>query len=72
HNTGQKSHLGGMPEKYYVAGLDPETNSVIVARGKNNSTLFARGLSVLTSEFNWIAGSPPAELSVGPCRCAGR
>jgi len=60
-----------MPEKYYVAGLDPKTNSVIVARGRDNPTLFARGLSVLETEFNWVAGSPPAELVQGGGGFAG-
>lgn len=60
-----------MPEKYYVVGLDGDTNSVIVARGKDNPTLYARGLSVLASEFNWVAGSPPASLVAGGDRYAG-
>lgn len=60
-----------MPEKYYVAGLDGDTNSVIVARGKDNPTLYARGLSVLASGFNWVAGSPPAGLVADGDRCAG-
>ena len=60
--AGQKSHLGGMDDKYYVAGLDAETNSVIVARGASNPTLYARGLSCLSSEFRWVAGAPPTEL----------
>lgn len=60
-----------MPEKYYVSGLDRDTNSVIVARGKGNPTLFARGLSVLASEFNWVAGSPPTGLVVDPGHRAG-
>lgn len=51
-----------MPEKYFVAGLDTTTNSVIVARGASNPALFARGLSSLASEFHWVAGSPPAGL----------
>lgn len=59
-----------MPEKYYVAGLDGDTNSVIVARGKDNPTLYARGLSVLAPEFNWVAGSPPAGLAADVGRCA--
>lgn len=60
-----------MPEKYYVAGLDRDTNSVIVARGSENPALFARGLSVLASEFNWVAGSPPAGLVADRGRCSG-
>lgn len=63
--AGQKSHLDGMPEKYYVAGLDSDNNSVYVARGAENPSLFARGLSVLASEFCWVAGSPPSELLSG-------
>ncbi|CAM9809589.1 unnamed protein product [Pylaiella littoralis] len=69
YTVGQKSQLDGMPEKYYVARLDPATNSVIVARGKDNPSLFARGLSALSSEFNWVAGSPPAEVFVDPGGC---
>eukprot|EP00752_Nemacystus_decipiens_P009751 g8708.t1 len=71
YTVGQKSHLDGMPEKYYVAGLDGDTNSVIVARGKDNPTLFARGLSVLASEFNWVAGFPPAGLLADGGLCDG-
>eukprot|EP00903_Cladosiphon_okamuranus_P020912 g19204.t1 len=70
YTVGQKSHLDGMPEKYYVAGLDGDTNSVIVARGKDNPTLYALGLSVLASEFNWVAGSPPAGLVADVDGCA--
>lgn len=62
NRAGQKSHLDGMEEKYYVVGLDPETNSVIVARGSSNPTLYARGLSCLSSEFHWVAGVPPIDL----------
>ncbi|CAN0060097.1 unnamed protein product [Ectocarpus sp. 6 AP-2014] len=65
YTVGQKSHLDGMPEKYYVAGLDSDSNSVYVARGADNPSLFARGLSVLASEFSWVAGCPPPELLSG-------
>ena len=51
-----------MPEKYYVAGLDLKTSTVIVARGSSHPTLFAEGLSALASEFNWVEGFPPMEL----------
>ncbi|CAM9607096.1 unnamed protein product [Ectocarpus sp. 8 AP-2014] len=54
-----------MPEKYYVARLDSDTNSVYVARGADNPFLFARGLSVLAAEFSWVAGCPPPELLSG-------
>ncbi|CBN73977.1 conserved unknown protein [Ectocarpus siliculosus] len=65
YTVGQKSHLDGMPEKYYVAGLDSDSNSVYVARGADNPSLFARGLSVLASKFSWVAGCPPPELLSG-------
>lgn len=51
-----------MAEKYYVVGLDAETNSVIVAQGASNPNLYARGLSCLSSEFHWVAGVPPTDL----------
>lgn len=62
NRAGQKSHLDGMEEKYYVVGLDPESNSVIVGRGASNPTLYARGLSCLSSEFHWVADVPPIDL----------
>lgn len=60
--TGQKSHLDGMSEKYYVAALDAETNSVIVAKGSSHPSLFSWGLSSRASEFHWVAGVPPRAL----------
>lgn len=60
--SGQKSHLSGMSEKHFVAALDAETNSVIVAKGRSHPSLFSRGLSSRASEFHWVAGVPPREL----------
>lgn len=69
--TGQKSQLDGMSEKWYVAGLDVESNSVIVAKGALHPTLFSRGLSTLASEFRWVAGVPPSELASSTSRADG-
>lgn len=53
-----------MPTKYYVAGFDKGTSSVIVAEGFDHRALYAAGLCARARNFRWVAGVPPAELSV--------
>lgn len=52
-----------MPVKYYIAGLDQATRSVLVAEGFDHPALYAAGLSTRARDFRWVAGVPPVELS---------
>lgn len=47
---------GGIP--YYVSAKDALTNTLVVAEGPNDDTLFRKELTA--EEIHWISGDPPA------------
>ena len=64
YTIGQRQGLGigglaNQPEgPWYVADKDLQTNSLIVAQGKQHGALFHS--TILTSSIHWIAGAPPS------------
>lgn len=53
---GQRCHMGGLKQAYYVAHLCPETQRILVAAGRNHPSLYWR--SMRTGQPHWI-GRPP-------------
>ncbi|KAJ7126813.1 5-methylaminomethyl-2-thiouridylate-methyltransferase [Mycena epipterygia] len=61
---GENIRLRGMPEKMYVVKKDIPTNTIFVAPGRYEPSLYCK--SVRARDFSWIwADSPPAELLRG-------
>lgn len=65
YTIGQREGLGvggsGLP--YYVAAKDPQTNTLVVAHGNRDPSLYAQAL--IASHPHWIRGESPAF----PLRC---
>lgn len=60
HTLGQRKGLGigGAGEPWFVVGKDLETNTLIVAQGREHPALYSHGLEA--SGLSWVAGEPPA------------
>ncbi len=64
YTVGQRRGLGIAAERpLYVVAIRPEDNAVVLGCSEE---LFSR--EALVSDFNWIAGAPPA----GPIRCSAK
>lgn len=67
YTIGQRHGLGvggGVP--YYVAEKDPETNTLLVARGGRDPILYASGLTA--TDQTWVSGKKPTS----PFACEAR
>lgn len=62
YTIGQRRGLtaGGADKPYYVAELDPETNTVVVAKGADNPALFSQKIAV--SPYNLLVKDPPSRV----------
>jgi tRNA-specific 2-thiouridylase len=61
HTLGQRKGLGigGAGEPWFVVGKDLETNTLIVAQGRDHPALYSHGLQA--SGVSWVAGEAPGE-----------
>ena len=59
HTLGQRKGLGigGAGEPWFVVGKDLESNTLLVAQGRNHPALYSEGLKAV--EITWVSGIPP-------------
>eukprot|EP00891_Asterochloris_glomerata_P002901 jgi/Astpho2/2901/Aster-01051 len=60
---GQRSAIGGMPDRTYVVGKDMVACLVYVALGQSHPALLTRGAQLHSPA--WVSGQPPPELAAG-------
>lgn len=61
HTLGQRKGLGigGAGEPWFVVGKDLDTNTLVVAQGKDHPALYTGALRA--ADLSWVRGEPPAE-----------
>ena len=59
HTLGQRKGLGigGAGKPWFVVGKDLESNTLLVAQGRNHPALYSEGLKAV--EITWVSGIPP-------------